>query len=107
MRSEDFLFNLVQELNNSWRQTIDAIESGAMLEQRRSHVRHVRVVDAWSRSQYGTISVNATGEVVGIDLDAEEILQSNTQSVVEALVSALNSESAQPVYGVTYQETTV
>ncbi|MFR9752094.1 hypothetical protein ACL02S_13805 [Nocardia sp. 004] len=96
MTDFDKLYQLVQEMNRDWDQLITDIRSGARRAQRAAERHQVPVVDQYSGVEYGTLSVDGSGALISIHLEPYEVCESNEQSVITALVTAINFTAAKP-----------
>ncbi|WP_280505522.1 hypothetical protein [Nocardia farcinica] len=54
------------------------------------------VVDRYTGSEYGSLTVDGTGALRDLNLEAYEVSQSNEADVVAAIIAALNSPAAKP-----------
>ncbi|MGF0319203.1 hypothetical protein [Nocardia fluminea] len=94
MTEFDKLYHFVQEMNRNWRELMDDIDSGRYQQRRATEIRQIPVVDAYVGVSYGCVSVDGNGMLQSINLDIDQIAQSNESDVLQAICAAINSPAA-------------
>ncbi|WP_067857455.1 hypothetical protein [Nocardia shimofusensis] len=96
MTDFDRIYHMVAEMNRDWEQLITDIRSGRLAERRAAERQRVSVIDRYTGAEYGSLTVDGTGALRDLSLEAYEVSQSNEADVVAAIIAALNSPAAQP-----------
>ncbi|MEV6557540.1 hypothetical protein AB0M22_17610 [Nocardia sp. NPDC051756] len=94
MADFDSLYHLTQEMNKNWHDLIEDVNSGRFYAKRAAESRKVPVVDDSSGAMYGFLIVDGNGTITSMDLDPQEVAQSNEGDVLKAICTAINSSTA-------------
>ncbi|MFD6451281.1 hypothetical protein ACFWF3_10900 [Nocardia sp. NPDC060220] len=89
MTDFDELYTLTQELNKNYDRAVGRVKRGESLPQRQRSI--VPIVDSYDDGQYGSLTIDGTGQLFDINLDAYEVSQSNQDQIIALILQTVNN----------------
>ena len=89
MTDFDELYSLTHELTKKYNRAVDTVRRGESPLYRNRHT--VPIVDAYIDTQYGSLTIDGTGQLFDLQLDAYEVSQSSQDNLIALILQNINS----------------